>query len=268
MQTLPTQDIDENAIYLVPIQDPQTSDNYAEYIYLNGVWEKLGETPIEIDLTDYVKNTDYASTSKGGVVKISNYYGTNITNDGIMYGTTKTFSQYEDGPLSSFISKGTLENIITGKGLVSNTNYAGNDTAGVIKGGTDFKISNNGYPWVNTFSFSDYINIVNGSFISKGTLENVIAGKGLVSNTDYATDSTTGVIKSRSSYGFGVSNSGLPYAVVKNLTDYNSMNDASFIGKGTLENVLAEYYKKQVVLTQAEYDQITPDANTLYFITD
>jgi hypothetical protein len=53
VQTLPVTDIDDTAIYLVPIQDPQTSDNYAEYIYINNQWEKLGETPIEVDLDNY-----------------------------------------------------------------------------------------------------------------------------------------------------------------------------------------------------------------------
>lgn len=33
------------------------------------------------DLTDYVKNTDYASTSKAGIVKVNNTYGTGISNN-------------------------------------------------------------------------------------------------------------------------------------------------------------------------------------------
>jgi hypothetical protein len=331
VQTLPTQDIDVNAIYLVPITDPQTSDNYAEYIYLNGVWEKLGETPIEIDLTDYVKNTDYATANKGGVVKISttlrrfgidsngipqamsatyNDYissgvsnnafigkgtlenvitgkglvsntdyatsstggviktganGFSITSDGKLTGVNSTYAQYGEKGNTYAISKGTLENVITGKGLVSDTDYATDSKAGVIKKGNQFNVSEAGTPYCNGVTYNNYSGIAGGSFISKATLENVITGKGLVSNTDYATANTAGVIKRRDALGFGVDNAGMPYSVVKTYEQYSSYNNAGFISKGTLENVLSARF---VTLTQSEYDQLTPDANTFYFITD
>lgn len=121
VQTLPTEDIDESAIYLVPLENPtEEGNNYAEYVYINNQWELLGKIGVHVDLTDYVKNTDYASASKGGVIKInSTYYATQMYN-GSLQATTKTFSQYND-TLSNegFISKGTLENVITGKDLTT-----------------------------------------------------------------------------------------------------------------------------------------------------
>lgn len=69
-----------------------------------------------VDLTDYVKNTDYASSSKGGVIKTGSLI--NINSNGIPYGTVQTFSQYSAGSDANFISKGTLENVLRGYGLI------------------------------------------------------------------------------------------------------------------------------------------------------
>lgn len=73
------------------------------------------------DLTDYVKNTDYASSSKGGVVKPSSTYATNVNNNGVLYGLQRTYEQYTNDANSMFIAKGTLENVIAGKELVDQT---------------------------------------------------------------------------------------------------------------------------------------------------
>lgn len=54
--TLPTTDIDENIVYMV-LDDSSSSDNkYIEWMYINGAWEKTGDT--EIDLSGYVQTTD------------------------------------------------------------------------------------------------------------------------------------------------------------------------------------------------------------------
>jgi hypothetical protein len=58
VNALPSENIDTNAIYLVPTQQTETSNTYAEYIYVDNKWEKLGETPIEVDLTDYYKKQE------------------------------------------------------------------------------------------------------------------------------------------------------------------------------------------------------------------
>lgn len=72
------------------------------------------------DLTDYVKNTDYASSSKGGVIKIGN--GNSITANGILYPNIYTYANYQNTINNVYISKGTLENVITGKNL-ADKNY-------------------------------------------------------------------------------------------------------------------------------------------------
>jgi hypothetical protein len=118
---LPSENIDENAIYLLATQQTETGNVYAEYIYVDNKWEKLGETPIEVDLTDYVKNTDYASSRTGGVIKTSGNYGFDMFSNGFIYASTKTYAQYQALTNELNIGKGTLENVITGKGLTTKT---------------------------------------------------------------------------------------------------------------------------------------------------
>ena len=69
------------------------------------------------DLTGYVKNTDYATASTGGVIKTSpSNYGVNVsTTSGAMYGTVFTYAEYPNKSDAMFISKGTLENVLTNR---------------------------------------------------------------------------------------------------------------------------------------------------------
>lgn len=67
------QDPVRDAFYLVPSDDPQTSDMFREWIYTDDHWEVFGGA--KVDLSGYVKNTDYATTGKGGVVKVSSTNG-------------------------------------------------------------------------------------------------------------------------------------------------------------------------------------------------
>ena len=111
VQTLPTENIDESAIYLVPSEEPTTQDLYQEYMYINNQWELLGQKQIVVDLTDYVKFTDYASSSKGGTIKLDNDYATDKhqthTFHSICPRKKKPFFQYQNILLSG-VSSGTF----------------------------------------------------------------------------------------------------------------------------------------------------------------
>lgn len=72
---------------------------------------------IKNELTDYVKNTDYATGSKGGVIKTG--YGLRVTELGYSQAIPLSYANYENAGETLFISKGTLENVITGKGLTT-----------------------------------------------------------------------------------------------------------------------------------------------------
>ena len=112
----------DDTLYFVPKQDTEISDLYDEYAWVNNAWELLGEKRIVIDLTDYVKNTDYASNAQAGVIKISpTYMATQLSSGGSLQTVIKTYSQYQDLSDNAYIGKGTLENVITGKELVNKT---------------------------------------------------------------------------------------------------------------------------------------------------
>lgn len=63
---------------------------------------------------------------------------------------------------------------------------------------------------------------------------------GFITNTDYASSGTGGVIKTNSVYGVGTSQSGLLYGITKTYNEYTSAQNNLIICKSTLENVLTE----------------------------
>ena len=146
---------------------------------------------ISAPLTDYVKNNDYASTNTGGVVKKGNNF--DVNGSGVPYADELTYADYQTYGSGRFIGKGTLENVLTGKGYISNTNYATDSTGGVIKtqSAAGTYMNSSGILYSSNKSYSAYTNASNNLFVSKGTLENVITGKGLVDSTDLATKQDT-----------------------------------------------------------------------------
>lgn len=63
---------EEGAIYLLyNFQSPM--NQYDEYIFQNGMWEKIGVANVSVNLDEYVKKTDYAGNGFPGVVKVSNF---------------------------------------------------------------------------------------------------------------------------------------------------------------------------------------------------
>jgi hypothetical protein len=115
---------------IVKVLQDSTHSNamtYYRWVITGGVgaWSYIGQegpyyTKSEIDTTlqPYVKNTDYATSSKGGVIILNNNYATYI-NAGWLACLTKTYEQYTSALSNMFISKGTLENVITGKDLTT-----------------------------------------------------------------------------------------------------------------------------------------------------
>ena len=69
---LPIENIDESAIYLLPSNNPEEKNGFNEFVYSNGAWEMIGSASVEINLDEYVKNTDLATSEKAGLVQIGN----------------------------------------------------------------------------------------------------------------------------------------------------------------------------------------------------
>ena len=83
-----------------------------DYVISESDYQAIADRVPQPDLSEYVKNTDYATSSKGGVVKIHNYYGLGLNDDNIMYGLPSTYDKYVNKDGYFVISKGTLENVL------------------------------------------------------------------------------------------------------------------------------------------------------------
>lgn len=58
VRELPTDDIKSNKIYLVPNQNGQGDNVYIEYLYVENVWEKLGEFKPDIDYNEILSRVE------------------------------------------------------------------------------------------------------------------------------------------------------------------------------------------------------------------
>ena len=103
----------EQTIYLVPKTDPQQGDIFDEYVWIDSKFEFIGST--RTDLSNVVKYTDYATSTKGGVIKTSTSHGITMSADGFLMGATRTAEQYASNSGNMLINKGTLENVFTSK---------------------------------------------------------------------------------------------------------------------------------------------------------
>ena len=83
VDVLPITDIDSHALYLVPMETAMSEDVYYEYLYINGAWELIGNTKIDLsdyytkkEVEQYFKDNQYvlpiASTTTLGGVKVDN----------------------------------------------------------------------------------------------------------------------------------------------------------------------------------------------------
>lgn len=165
------------------------------------VWEEVGSggsssgvSDVQIDgasiVSGGVATIPFAASSSAGVIKVGTAVSTYMGSDNRLSATTRTYEDYTSGSAAMFIGKGTLENVITGKGLVTNTTYPDNGDAGVIKVGASYgtSIASSGHLISSVRAYEAYSTAGAYMFISKGTLENVITGKGLPTLTLSTTD--------------------------------------------------------------------------------
>lgn len=75
----------------------------------------VSTTDLETTLEDYVKNTDYATSSKGGVVKVNSQYGVAMLDNETLRGVTADYTTYQARSSNFIISKGTLENVLNAR---------------------------------------------------------------------------------------------------------------------------------------------------------
>lgn len=93
VDTLPTAGISTTTIYLVPKTEEGTDNKYFEYIYVDGVWELIGET--ETNLEGYV--TDESLTAA-----LASYVRTSVLDSYLKTADTET----SNIDFSTFFSQG------------------------------------------------------------------------------------------------------------------------------------------------------------------
>ena len=264
-----------------------------------------GDVVIDIpDLTDYVKNTDYATESKAGVVVAKGSDGIYAkTTDGSLLASTANLSAYNSKSITFNIGKGTLENIkddYVKRGLTENqTELTADEKANAkawlgyaeptdimqaIASIPQFKLSIvDALPYTgekmtlylvpkegtNNDVYDEYIWIEQtSSFEHLGTT--AVDLTDYVKNTDYAgaTTGAAGVVKCSSTFACGCTNGYIQAMNIPTLERYNNLSQYAFIGKATLETALTQY-SKTVLTTEADYEALeTKDANTLYLIEE
>ena len=269
---------------------------------VNSVNGMTGDVIIDIPSLDgYVKDTDYASSTKAGVFKTDN--GLTVTSKGVIAGTETSLENYEKRSYYLVMSKGTLENIkndlvkravtendiaLTEEEKANAKNWLGyadsTDIMQAIASIPQFNLSIvNELPstgakmtlylvpkeGTNNDVYDEYIWIEQtSSFEHLGTT--AVDLTDYVKNTDYGTTSKGGVIKANTGYCFGINgNNGIPTCTaIRSLDTYNTRYDEMFISKGTLGTVLTQY-SKTVLTTEADYNALeTKDSNTLYLIEE
>ena len=173
-------------IYLVPEEDPEIQNRYDEYIWINNAWEKFGSASIDIDLDKYYTKEEIATILLDYVTNSS--LATTLTNYVLKQELTTTLSGYETKQeltttLLDYVTQTDLTTELAD--YVKNTDYATNLKGGVIKIGSivGTEMNAGGLLTGQVITYANYENANVKLFISKGTLENVIAGKELVNKT-------------------------------------------------------------------------------------
>lgn len=103
--------------------DPGTAD-LTNYYTKSEVDNLIPTVPTNVSAftndAGYLINTDYPSGTTAGVIKVDTAVGTYVSN-GLLGATTKSYTNYNNAYNDLIVGKGTLENVITGKGLIDSS---------------------------------------------------------------------------------------------------------------------------------------------------
>lgn len=151
----------------------------------------------KVDLSEYVKNTDYATSEKAGIAKINLAYGININNqtltilkasDNEIKGKGNLYRPIVPANLDLAVKTGVTTNTIeltddektsarTWLGAVGNTDYATTVKAGLIRTSPTYGLNvsgSTGVMYCVSVTLDQYDTISTAHFVSKGTLDNVL----------------------------------------------------------------------------------------------
>ena len=85
-----------NKIYMIPKTTTEDANVFDEYLWVNGAWEYIGSIQAQIDLSNYVKKTDFATKSgDAGVVRVGTANGIYISSAGYLQTFPATNSEID-----------------------------------------------------------------------------------------------------------------------------------------------------------------------------
>ena len=117
VNALPTEDISTTTVYLLISSDPKTRNIYDEYIYVDGVWEKLGSQTV--DLSNYYTSSEVDTLLAG---KASTSVATTSAN-GLMSSADK--AKVDSTPtlvrVSGTLAAGATQLVLTNAAITTNS---------------------------------------------------------------------------------------------------------------------------------------------------
>ena len=135
VQSLPSQDIDPNKIYLMLNPEGAGNNAYDEYMYVNNAWEKIGQMGNNIDLTGYLtiadaslnfatkaSLADYVQTSNlDTAVSGLNYVKSSVLSDYLLSSTaSQTYLTIADAS-TTYVKDASLDSKVTALGYAKTT---------------------------------------------------------------------------------------------------------------------------------------------------
>lgn len=251
-------------------------------------------------LEGYVKDTDYATSTKHGVISSDTSFGTAVNGSGKIYivragdnavkqktsvynpltpsnidlavktgVTTNTIELSADEKANAKAWLGYAEPIDIMQAIASIPQFSLSIVNELPLAGEKMTLYLVQKEGTNNDVYDEYIWIEQtSSFEHLGTT--AVDLTNYVKNTDYAgtTTGSAGIVKCSSTFACGCTNGYIQAMNIPTLERYNNLSQYAFIGKATLETALTQY-SKTLVITEDDYNALeTKDTNTLYLIEE
>lgn len=217
--------------------------------------ELIGKVNEIID--DKVSNTDYATSSVGGVIRTSSTTGTDVSSAGVLYASNSSYATYQNASNYFFVSKGTLENVLSSRGYT--------DNVGTVTSVNNTSPDSNGNVTISIPTTTDSVTSGSSAALTSGGAYTALSNKqdNLPSQTGQSGKYLT---TDGSSLSWGTPSSGGSVAIDNSTITKNASDQIQTVG---VKDVRTDNTLKTWTGTRAQYEAITTkDSNTLYNITD
>ena len=223
------------------VTDESLENTLKNYALIKDVPTKVSQ--LENDL-DYVKNTDYATSTVAGVVKTN--AGLDVDENGMVFANTYNYDEYESKTDNTFISKGTFEKAIKGKNLET----ANNKVTSVGTGSTDIE-----YPSAKcVYKIKEDVDNLKSDILETGEVSDSYIHVEDSAMAEYQELSVDGVCEQVTTSGKNLLNINTTYEAGYSTTingiTYTINKDGSITAKGTATNLsIFNIFNTQSALT-------------------